>query len=153
MADYGNAIEEAVYSLSSFQSNLFVGGDMSYDWIYQADITQPRNFIRHMCPPPPFGSNAVAPFPEARTRASGPSLWNFKARFRSPLKGRDVPPCPIQCGTDIAGDNCGDADVQLGNSDSHWKGRKVSGEVKRYLTVRRDKPACSRECESLTGKE
>jgi hypothetical protein len=90
VADYGNAIEEAVYSLSSFQSNLFVGGDMFYDRVYQAGITQPRNFIRHMCPPPPFGSNAVAPFPEARTRPLGPSLWNFKARFRSPLKGQDI---------------------------------------------------------------
>jgi len=63
---------------------MFVGvGDKVLD----ADIMQPRNFIRHMCLPPPFGLNAGAAFPEVKRTSSASSGWNFKANPKgvSPL--------------------------------------------------------------------
>lgn len=78
-AFYGGAIDESVLAFAFSGSNTFVAGDFTLnatDSIFVADITQPRNFIRHMCYPPPFGSNATAIFPEVRKTV--PSGWNFK---------------------------------------------------------------------------
>jgi hypothetical protein len=82
-AIYGNAILESVLVFASSGSNLFVAGDMFYDDVFEADITHPRNFIRHMCFPPPFGPNAGANFPELQKRLSGPSMWNPKAHLKN----------------------------------------------------------------------
>ena len=73
---YGDQILESVSVFAFSGSNMFVGvGDKVLD----ADIMQPRNFIRHMCLPPPFGSNAGMAFPEVKRTSSVSSGWNFKA--------------------------------------------------------------------------
>lgn len=78
-AFYGDAILEFVSVFAFSGSNMFIAfGDVILD----VDITQPRNFIRHMCFLPPFGSNAGAPFPELQKRLSGPSRWSPKAGLR-----------------------------------------------------------------------
>lgn len=76
-AAYGNAILESVQALAFSASAMFVGGDM----FFAVDNTQPRNFIRHMCLPPPFGSSAVATFPEMQKSSSRLSIWNPKTHF------------------------------------------------------------------------
>jgi hypothetical protein len=81
-AFYGNAIVESVLAFAFSGSQIFVAGDMSYDLAYEADITQPRNFIRHMCSPPPFGTSAGVNFPELQARVSAFSMWNPKAHLR-----------------------------------------------------------------------
>lgn len=91
VADYGNALAESIYSFAGYQSNLFVAGDLFYDQTVQVDVTQPRNFIRHMCFPPPFGPNAGSSFPQARRRVSSGSLWNPKARIGTVAVGQPKP--------------------------------------------------------------
>jgi hypothetical protein len=59
-ASYGNAILETVSVIAFSAPNMFVARG---DKVFEADITQPRNFIRQMCLPPPFGSSAVSAFP------------------------------------------------------------------------------------------
>ena len=81
-APYGNAILESIFAFAFSGSKQFVAGDLFYDVILEADITQPRNFIRHMCFPPPFGPNAGTVFPELQKRLSGSSVWNPKAHVR-----------------------------------------------------------------------
>jgi hypothetical protein len=81
-AFYGNAIDESVFAFAFSGSDMFVAGDMFYDEIFEADITQPRNFMRHMCFPPPFGANAGANFPELQKRLSGLSMWNPKTHLK-----------------------------------------------------------------------
>jgi hypothetical protein len=81
-ASYGDAILESVFTMAFFGSNIFVAGDLFADRVFQADITQPRNFIREKCLPPPFGANAVAVFPELRTQSFGSSIWNPKTHIK-----------------------------------------------------------------------
>jgi hypothetical protein len=82
-ASYGDAILESVFTMAFSGSNMFVGGDLSDDRVFQADVTQPRNFIREMCLPPPFGANAVAVFPELQKRSPvGTSVWNPKTHVK-----------------------------------------------------------------------
>jgi hypothetical protein len=85
-ASYGDAILEtiSVFAFSGPNALVALG-----DKIFEADITQPRNFIRHMCLPPPFGSSSIMAFPEAKTSGSAHSVWNPKTR---PAKDADAHP-------------------------------------------------------------
>jgi hypothetical protein len=71
---------------------MFVAGDLNNDdFVYTADVTQPRNFIREMCFPPPFGENAVAAFPELqrkslRDQCLEPQDTRQKGLDQAPLK-------------------------------------------------------------------
>jgi hypothetical protein len=81
---YGTVIAESVLTFAFSGPNAFVAGDFSGDLIHTdsifvVDITQPRNSIRHLCLPPPFGSNSATVFPEVKTAPSVSSGWNFKA--------------------------------------------------------------------------
>lgn len=80
---YGNAILESVFAFAFSGSSILVAGDLFDDQVFRADITQPRNFIRHMCYPPPFGSNAGTAFPEVKRSLSVPGTWNSKAHPRT----------------------------------------------------------------------
>jgi hypothetical protein len=75
-SSYGDAILETVSVFAFSGANMFVGGDLNKDQVFEADNTQPRNFIRHMCLPP-FG-NASTPFPEVKISPSALSKWNPK---------------------------------------------------------------------------
>lgn len=81
---YGTVIADSVLTFAFSGPNAFVAGDFSGDLIHTdsifiVDITQPRNFIRHMCLPPPFGSNSATVFPEVKRTPSVSNGWNFKA--------------------------------------------------------------------------
>jgi len=80
-AFYGNAILESVFAFAFSGSNAFAAGDMFDDQVFEADVAQPRNFIRRMCFPPPFGSNVGTALPELKTTLSVPSGWNPKTRL------------------------------------------------------------------------
>jgi len=81
-AFYGNAILESVFAFAFSGLNAFAAGDLFDDQVFEADVTQPRNFIRHMCFPPPFGSNVGPAFPELKTAVSDPSGWNPKTHLK-----------------------------------------------------------------------
>jgi hypothetical protein len=83
---YGNAILESVFAFGFSGSDMYVAGDLFVDQVFRADITQPRNFIRHMCYPPPFGPNATSSFPELTRTVAIPSAWNAKAHFEVPRR-------------------------------------------------------------------
>ena len=59
---YSTSIVGSVLAFAFYGSNMFVGVDFGAK-IFEADVTQPRNFIRHMCFPVPFGANDAANFP------------------------------------------------------------------------------------------
>jgi len=80
-AFYGNAILESVFAFAFSGSNVFAAGDLFDDQVFEADVTQPRNFIRHMCLPPPFGSNVGTALPELKTTLSAPGGWNPKTHL------------------------------------------------------------------------
>jgi hypothetical protein len=87
-AFYGNEILESVLAFAFSGVHMFVAGDLNNDdFVYTADITQPRNFIRQMCLPPPFGSKAATVFPEVKRTTSVSNTWNFKINRKkvSPL--------------------------------------------------------------------
>lgn len=81
-ASYGDAILESVFAMAFSGSSMFVAGDLFSDRVFRADITQPRNFIREMCLPPPFGANAVTAFPELQKKPFGTSVWNSKTHIK-----------------------------------------------------------------------
>jgi len=76
---YGNAILESVYAFAFSGSSMFVAGDLFDDQIHEADIAQPRNFIRNMCMPPPFGSTSAATYAEIAKSGLFPTKWNPKS--------------------------------------------------------------------------
>jgi hypothetical protein len=77
-ASYGDAILEtiSVFAFSGPNALVALG-----DKIFEADITQPRNFIRHMCLPPPFGADVTAKLPELKKSGSATSGWNPKMQL------------------------------------------------------------------------
>ena len=81
-ASYGDAILESVFAMAFSGSSMFVAGDLFSDRVFRADIAQPRNFIREMCLPPPFGANAVTAFPELQKKPFGTSVWNSKTHIK-----------------------------------------------------------------------
>ncbi len=89
-APYGSSIDESMLTFAFSGSRMFLAGDFSLnttDSIFVADITQPRNFIRKMCSPPPFGTKAGAVFPQVKINGSGKSVWNPKTKLTM-LKSR-----------------------------------------------------------------
>jgi hypothetical protein len=86
---YGVGVNEAVLALAFSGANTFVAGVMSVDGsnlddsVFIADVTQPRNFMRQMCLPPPFVANTGTIVSQAKKNSSGPSAWNFKAKGRT----------------------------------------------------------------------
>ena len=81
-ASYGDAIAESVFAMAFSNSDMFIGGDLSSDRVFHVDITQPRNFIREMCFPPPFGSNAATVFPELQKKSLGTTVWKTKTQVK-----------------------------------------------------------------------
>jgi hypothetical protein len=79
-AAYGGGILGSIFSFAFSGSNLFLAGDAVND-VVEADVTQPRNFIRHMCFPPPFGPNQGTVSPELVKHVTGLSTWNPKAHL------------------------------------------------------------------------
>lgn len=82
---YGTVIADSVLTFAFSGPNAFVAGDFSGDLIHTdsifiVDITQPQNFIRHMCLPPPFGSTAGTAFPQTKASLSASGVWNPKSR-------------------------------------------------------------------------
>lgn len=90
VADYANILDNVVLSFAFDQSDLFVGGDLYYDEVRRADISQPRNFIRHMCLPPAFSGSALSPFPEVthQMRMTTQRQWNPKISHTQTSKKR-----------------------------------------------------------------
>jgi hypothetical protein len=86
-APYGGSIDESILTFAFSGRDMFVAGDFSLnltDSIFVADSTNPRNVIRQMCLPPPFGGKTGATFPQAKRNVSGSSVWNVKARLTVP---------------------------------------------------------------------
>jgi hypothetical protein len=86
-APYGGSIDESILTFAFSGSNMFVAGDFSLnltDSIFVADSTNPRNFIRQMCLPPPFGNETGATFPQVKRNVTATSVWNMKARLTVP---------------------------------------------------------------------
>jgi hypothetical protein len=89
-APYGTVIDESMLAFAFAGSEMFLAGDFSLnasDSVFVADVAQPRNFIRKMCLPPPFGTTAGAAFPQVKKSVSGASVWNAKAH---PLKPKGM---------------------------------------------------------------
>ena len=81
-ASYGDAIAESVFAMAFSNSDMFIAGDLFSDRVFHVDITQPRNFIREMCFPPPFGPNAAAAFPELQKKSLGTTVWKSKTQVK-----------------------------------------------------------------------
>jgi hypothetical protein len=85
-SSYGGVIDESVLTFAFVGSNLYVAGDFTQngtDSVFVADITQPRNFIRQMCSPPPFGPNAGTASAMVKQSPSAASMWNSKVHSRT----------------------------------------------------------------------
>ena len=80
-ASYGDAILESVISIAPSGSSMFVAGDLYADHVFPADATQPRNFIREQCFPPPFTATAVAAYPELQKRSHSALAFSPKLRL------------------------------------------------------------------------
>jgi hypothetical protein len=82
VADYGDAILESIFAFAFYQSDLFAAGYVYNDYVIEADNARPRNFIRHMCAPPPFESRKISTSANTTTSDRGPAEWNPKAPSR-----------------------------------------------------------------------